>query len=79
MGKIVVRRHEEKVRLDKLKRKEGTYELKWYRGAQKKPGRESKATEERVEPARAHPDTGPTHHFKLWHRAAQGPLLAVHK
>lgn len=22
---------------------------------------------------------GLTHHFKLWHRAAQGPLLAVHK
>lgn len=22
---------------------------------------------------------GPTHHFKLRHRAAQGPLLAVHK
>lgn len=68
-----------------------------YRGTQKRPGRGSKATEERVEvrrtnvqpdtkpKARAHPaigplgSHGPTHHFKLRHRAAQGPLLAVHK
>lgn len=77
----MVRRQEEKVRLG-LKRKEGTWgELKRYREAQKKPEGGSKQGQEgRVEPkARAHPDTGPTHHFKLWHRAAQGPLLAVHK